>query len=52
MIYVDGKAAYDFDFNTETSEITLVADVDAPINATYEFGWELFNYVEMLLRET
>ena len=47
MIYVNGKAVYDFDFNTETSEITLVADVDVPINATYEFGWELFNYVEM-----
>ena len=47
MIYVNGKAIYDFDFNTETSEITLVADVDVPINATYEFGWELFNYVEM-----
>lgn len=47
MVYVNGKAVYDFDFNTETSEITLVADVDVPINATYEFGWELFNYVEM-----
>ena len=47
MVYVGGKAAYDFDFNTETSEITLVADVDAPINATYEYGWELFNYAEM-----
>ena len=46
-VYADGKAVYDFDFNTETSEITLLADVDAPINATYEFGWELFNYVEM-----
>ena len=47
MVYVNGKVVYDFDFNTETSEITLVADVDVPINATYEFGWELFNYVEM-----
>ena len=47
MIYANGKAVYDFDFNTETSEITLVADVDVPINATYEYGWELFNYVEM-----
>ena len=47
MVYVNGKAFYDFDFNTETSEIILVADVDVPINATYEFGWELFNYVEM-----
>lgn len=47
MVYVDGKAVYDFDFNTETSEITLVADVDAPINATYEYGWELFSYAEM-----
>ena len=47
MVYVNGKAVYNFDFNTETSEITLVADVDVPINATYEFGWELFNYVEM-----
>ena len=47
MVYVNGKAVYDFDFNTETSEITLVADVDVPINASYEFGWELFNYVEM-----
>ena len=47
MVYVNGKVVYDFDFNTETSEITLVADVDVPINATYEYGWELFNYVEM-----
>ena len=47
MVYVDGKAVYDFDFNTETSEITLVADVDTPINATYEYGWELFDYAEM-----
>lgn len=47
MVYVGGKAVYDFDFNTETSEITLVADVDAPINATYEYGWELFSYAEM-----
>ena len=47
MVYVNGKAFYDFDFNTETSEIILVADVDVPINATYEFGWELFNYAEM-----
>ena len=46
-VYADGKAVYDFDFNTETSEITLLADVDAPINASYEYGWELFNYVEM-----
>ena len=47
MVYVNGRAIYDFDFNTETSEITLVADVDVPINASYEYGWELFNYVEM-----
>ena len=47
MVYVNGKAVYDFDFNTETSEITLVADVDVPINASYEYDWELFNYVEM-----
>ncbi len=47
IVYVNGKAVYDFDFNTETSEITLVADVDVPINASYEYGWELFNYVEM-----
>lgn len=47
MIYANGKAIYDFDFNTEISEITLAADVDVPINATYEYGWELFNYVEM-----
>ena len=47
MVYVNGKVVYDFDFNTETSEITLVADVDVPINASCEYGWELFNYVEM-----
>lgn len=46
-VYVDGKAVYDFGYNTETSEITLTADKDTALSASYECGWEMSNWIKM-----
>lgn len=46
-VYVDGKFISDFGYNTETSEITLTADKDAVVSATYEYGWEMSDWIPM-----
>ena len=46
-VYVDGKFISDFGYNTETSEITLTADKDAVVSATYEYGWEMSDWLPM-----
>lgn len=47
LVYADGKLVYDYGYNTETSEITITADKDAALSATYEYGWEHSEWVEM-----
>lgn len=47
-VYVAGKAVYDFGYNTETSEITLTADKDTALSASYECGWELSEWIKMV----
>ena len=47
-VYVDGKAVYDFGYNTETSEITLTADKDTALSASYEYGWEMSEWIKMV----
>ena len=47
-VYVDGKAVYDFGYNTETSEITLTADKDTALSASYECGWEMSEWIKMV----
>lgn len=46
-VYVDGKVVYDFGYNTETSEITLTADKDTALSASYECGYEMSNWIPM-----
>lgn len=46
-VYVDGKAVYNFGYNTETSEITLTADKDTALSASYECGWEMSEWIKM-----
>ncbi|MCI7266181.1 MAG: hypothetical protein MR545_02975, partial [Veillonellaceae bacterium] len=46
-VYVDGKFISDFGYNTETSEITLTADKDAVVSASYEYGWEMSDWIPM-----
>lgn len=52
MVYVDGKAINDYGYNTETSELTITADKDAVISASYEYGWELSTWKQMTQGET
>lgn len=47
-VYVDGKVVYDFGYNTETSEITLTADKDTALSASYECGWEMSEWIKMV----
>lgn len=51
-VYVDGKAINDYGYNTETSELTITADKDAVISASYEYGWELSTWKQMTQGET
>lgn len=47
QVYVDGKPNYDFGYNTETSQITVTADLGAVVSASYEYGWEPSTWVQM-----
>ena len=47
-VYVDGKTVYNFGYNTETSEITLTADKDNALSASYECGWEMSEWIKMV----
>ena len=47
LVYVDGKLVYDFGYNTETSEITISADKDTVLSASYEYGWGKAEWIEM-----
>ena len=46
-LYYDGKAAYDFDYNTETSEITFKAAAGVVVSASYEYGWKAADWLPM-----
>ena len=46
-VYVDGKIVLDFGYNTETSEITITGDKDTALSASYEYGWEMSNWIPM-----
>lgn len=46
-VYYDGKAVYDFDYNTETSEITFKAAVGVVVSASYEYGWKAADWLPM-----
>lgn len=46
-LYYDGKAVYDFDYNTETSEITFKAAVGVVVSASYEYGWKAADWLPM-----
>lgn len=52
VVYLDGKVTEDYSYNTETSQITLNAERDAVITASYEFGWSAAEWVEMSYEET
>ena len=47
IVYIDGKETGNFGYNTETSEITITADKDSTLSASYEYGWEMSNWVAM-----
>lgn len=47
LVFVDGKLLVDFGYNTETSEITLTADKDSVVSVSYEYGWEMSNWLPM-----
>lgn len=46
-VYYDGKAVYDFDYNTETSEITFKAAAGVVVSASYEYGWKAADWLPM-----
>lgn len=39
IVYIDGKQFFNFDYNVETSEITLITEKDSAISASYQYGW-------------
>ncbi len=47
MVYVDGNYVSDFNYNTETSQVGLTAPSGAVVAASYEYGWELSDWIEM-----
>lgn len=46
-VYINGAETFNYDFNTELSQLQIIADNNSVISVSYEYGWELFNYVEM-----
>ena len=47
MIYVDGNIVQDFSYNTETSQVNLTAPNGSVVSASYEYGWESSDWIEM-----
>jgi hypothetical protein len=47
MIYVDGNIVQDFSYNTETSQVSLTAPNGSVVSASYEYGWESSDWIEM-----
>lgn len=39
VIKVDGNLVSDYEFNMETSQVTLYADTNARVTASYNYGW-------------
>lgn len=46
-IYVDGNIVQDFSYNTETSQVSLTAPNGSAVSASYEYGWESSDWIEM-----
>lgn len=53
VIKVDGVYVSDFEFNMETSQVTLYADQNARITASYDYGWgnEEWRQMQQVLSE-
>lgn len=47
QIYYDGKPAYNYDYNTELSQVLCVATTGAAITASYSYGWEAETWLPM-----
>jgi hypothetical protein len=47
QVQYDGKPAYDYDYNTELSQLLCVAPTGAAITASYSYGWEQEEWREM-----
>lgn len=47
MIYVDGNIVQDFSYNTETSQVSLTAPNGSVVSASYDYGWEASDWIEM-----
>lgn len=52
IVFVNGKQTLDFDYNIETSEITMTAEKGAAISASYEYGWNKTEWLEMSKTDT
>ena len=46
-IYIDGEEISDFGYNVEVSEVTINAPVGAAVTASYEYGHDDENWLEM-----
>ena len=47
VIYVDGNIVQDCSYNTETSQVSLTAPNGSVVSASYEYGWESSDWIEM-----
>ena len=51
-VYIDGKLTDDYSYNTETSQLTITAEKDSVVTASYEYGWGASDWIEMEYDET
>lgn len=51
-VYIDGKLTDDYSYNTETSQLTITAEKDSVVTASYEYGWGASDWIEMEFDET
>lgn len=51
-VYINGVKTLDFDYNVETSEITMTAEKGAAISASYQYGWKSAEWQEMTLSDS
>lgn len=47
VVQINGVPFYGFAYNTETNQVTVSADKDAAITASYEYDWEDEDWKEM-----
>ena len=47
QVYFDGKPTYNFDYNTELSQILCIAPEGTAITASYQYGWEKEEWLPM-----